>query len=362
MTKNACTNLEIYHIWSKINTEEVQPRPANAAARQMKTDQQQDNASLGDTFAQALKTALSEHSKQMITKFKDMNMTTNESATSNSNDNSSNEPSNPYLHVVLPSSTPSPSNPIPSNDLPTPPDLLQHNPQAHVTKMPSILGPLLVADSGCTHTMAGLLHLFQSITYYDPHHRSEVTLGDNSTCCQIYGYGYITVQLKSYTIRLLALYVPALGDTTLLSIKQHMQWRGAFFHAENHQATLAFPTFSINMFVHNEIEHPLEPSTRTGNFDFDEAHAIPSTINTSTSTCRLVKQNILDHLPSPQDYHQFTNTVTFQQLAPEVIIPSKSTPGSIGYDVHSLHSVEIFPGQIAKVNTGLAVAMPDQMY
>ena len=228
--------------------------------------------------------------------------------------------------------------------------------------MPKILGPLLVADSGCTHTMAGLLHMFQSITYYDPNHRPEVTLGDNSTCCEIHGYGYIVIQLKTFTIRLLALYVPALGDTTLLSIKQHMQWRGAYFHARNHQATLAFPSFAINMFVHDEIECPVTPAPTTEHFDFDEATAIPSPINTTTSTCRLIKQNILEHLPSPQDYYQFTNKVTFQQLAPDAVIPTKSTPGSIGYDVRSIQATEIEPGQIARISTGLAIAMPSQMY
>ena len=62
-----------------------------------------------------------------------------------------------------------------------------HNPQVHVSKLPPINGPLLVTDSGCTLTMAGLLQLIQSISYYDPDNCPEVTLGDNSTTCETHG-------------------------------------------------------------------------------------------------------------------------------------------------------------------------------
>ena len=126
-TKNACTNLEIFDVWTKVNAEDVQPRPANAAARRMKSDQQNDTSTLGDTFAQALKTALSEHSEQMISKFKDMNMNATDNTTNNNSDNSSNEPSNPYSNVLLTNDTAASFQP-PSIDLPPPPDPLQHNP------------------------------------------------------------------------------------------------------------------------------------------------------------------------------------------------------------------------------------------
>ena len=94
-------------------------------------------------------------------------------------DNSKYEPVIPYSNVV--DSNSDMISPVIDSSPSTPPtqDPLLNNPQAHINKMPPILGPTLVSDSGCTHTMAGLIQLFDSITYYDAQHRPEVTLGDN---------------------------------------------------------------------------------------------------------------------------------------------------------------------------------------
>ena len=84
------------------------------------------------------------------------------------------------------------------------PDPMQFNPQHHIKVMQPTCNPILVTDSGCTHTMTGLLYLFESVTHYHPINRPRVTLGDNTTKCQIHGYDYIMLQIKNIKVCLLA--------------------------------------------------------------------------------------------------------------------------------------------------------------
>ena len=361
-TKNACTNLNIFDVWTKINNENTQPKPTGAAAAKRVTSNTDSvDANTTALFTNLIQKALSEHSETMMSKFKELQHNDAEQG-QNSNDNSNNENVNEYLNVNPNVVTP-PSHPPISIPSPNPPDPLAINPQFHAPSMPSTTGPVLVTDSGCTHTMAGLKELFENITYYDPNHRPEVTLGDNASTCHIHGYGYMSFQIDKYFVRLLALYIPDLGSTSLLSIKQHMQWTGTFFHAEGNEATLAFPTFSINMFVRDEIEYPIQPlSQQPPSYDFDESEAVLTTYTNTVRSCKLIKQNIIDYIPQPEHHQTFIQTVQMKQLAPEAIIPSKATPGSVGYDVHAIHGQTIMPNQIAKLHTGLAVAMPSEMY
>jgi dUTP pyrophosphatase len=50
------------------------------------------------------------------------------------------------------------------------------------------------------------------------------------------------------------------------------------------------------------------------------------------------------------------------QLSPNATIPKQVTPGSIGYDVTSTQHIIIQPGDICKISTGLATALPEGMY
>jgi hypothetical protein len=97
--------------------------------------------------------------------------------------------------------------------------------------------------------MSGIPPLFESITEYN-HMDSDipkVMLDDESTFHLVKGYEYINYTLKGHRIRHQALYIPALGKTSLLSVKQHVQWKGNYFHAESNSAVIAFPNSTIDL-------------------------------------------------------------------------------------------------------------------
>jgi hypothetical protein len=97
---------------------------------------------------------------------------------------------------------------------------------------------------------------FDTITYYDQTDPStpSVQLGDESTNIPIMGYGIASYSIQGKTIRKRALFVPGLNTTALISVKQHMQNAGCYFHAEAQNTVLAFPTFLIAPRVAKEID------------------------------------------------------------------------------------------------------------
>ena len=220
---------------------------------------------------------------------------------------------------------------------------------------------IAVADSGATDTMTGDKSLFENISYYD--NPSSVVLGDETTCHPIEGYGWITFTAQNRTMKIKALYVPALGKSTLFSIKQHIQWKGTFFHAEAKSALLAFPTFVLNLDVNHEIQFSLEHlNNHKEPYDFDESIAHPATISPNHATIPLISSSIKQYIPHAADHQPFNTSVQIQKLSPLARIPTRATKGSIGFDVYAQQDVTIAPGQIVKISTGLAVAMPDNMY
>eukprot|EP00957_Ditylum_brightwellii_P146018 11119641-Ditylum_brightwellii.AAC.1 len=87
-------------------------------------------------------------------------------------------------------------------------------------------------------------------------------LGDHKTSLEVKGYGIINVLLDGHRIHRAAFYVPALG-TTLLYITDHMKYRGCFFHAEDNEVQLVFPTHIIHPDVKEEIQLLIEPARNT---------------------------------------------------------------------------------------------------
>ncbi len=67
------------------------------------------------------------------------------------------------------------------------------------------------------------------------------------------------------------------------------------------------------------------------------------------------------YLPTSQ-HHKFKESVEIKKLIPNAIIPARATDGSIGYDVHTTASITIEPGKTALLPTGLATALPQNMY
>jgi len=50
--------------------------------------------------------------------------------------------------------------------------------------------------------------------------------------------------------------------------------------------------------------------------------------------------------------------VRFKKLVPEAVLPSYAHPGDAGMDLTSVEDVELQPGEIRLVKTGLAMALP----
>lgn len=52
-------------------------------------------------------------------------------------------------------------------------------------------------------------------------------------------------------------------------------------------------------------------------------------------------------------------TILFQRTDPEATTPTRATDGSAGFDFYALSRVDIFPGAVAKIPTGIKVAIPE---
>jgi deoxyuridine 5'-triphosphate nucleotidohydrolase len=234
---------------------------------------------------------------------------------------------------------------------------------SHKTKMRACI------DSAASADMIPLKCYFESITYYDPTDAStpSVMLGDETTLVPIVGYGLAKYSINNKTIRKRALYVPALGATALLSVKQHMENKGCYFHAESQKTTLAFPTFLITPSVDKEIDVILQPSTAS--LDFDELKT------QQVSTKQKSTEHPRHHLTTNQQQYNFvhhdinnypiipeTKTVFIKKLSPQAQLPAQGTPGSIGFDVTSTTTIQLLPNTPTKIPTGLATAFPSDMY
>jgi deoxyuridine 5'-triphosphate nucleotidohydrolase len=345
-------------------------QPAARLAVQSSSTQQMINAQV----QQAIQNALGDQGTHLIQQLRMANAT--EPAPSNTEDNSNNNDQvNSYLHIPLTSimsnlfsiycilhicmllfqiernSIPKCNKAIITNNHTTP--TVPSSPTIHYRA---------VVDSGATHTMTSALSLFESITYYDINDsQPTVTLGDESTHLRIKGYGLMSYSLGGYKIRSQGLYIPDLGDTTLLSVKQHMRYNGNYFHAESNNAMLAFPSFTIPLSTINEIETTISPVS-TNQYDFDELTATESTASAETNSIHLVSNKIANFLPTPNQHSNFTDTVNVQLISPTATLPQQATKGAAGFDVTTAQAITIAAGEIGRIGTGLSISMPNSMY
>jgi dUTP pyrophosphatase len=59
---------------------------------------------------------------------------------------------------------------------------------------------------------------------------------------------------------------------------------------------------------------------------------------------------------------KFSMTLRFERTCKEARVPTKATPGSAGFDLYSAEDVVISPGNRAKVNVGIRIAVPEGCY
>jgi dUTP pyrophosphatase len=161
-----------------------------------------------------------------------------------------------------------------------------------------------------------------------------------------------------------ALFIPALGATSLLSVQQNMQWKGNYFHAETNTASLAFGQAIVDFDVNDEIETFIKPaSTSTLPYTFDEANATPcSPTSSNHQPLHLVAKSVKAYLPEPKYHEQFQDTVQIMKLAPNAILPTRATKQSAGFDISSTIDTILQPGMITPIAIGLATALPTGVY
>ena len=161
-----------------------------------------------------------------------------------------------------------------------------------------------VCDSGATDTMTGVKHLFSNLYRFPRDAAPTITLGDNSTI-HAAGWGILDYIENTHRIRRIALFVPQLHSTTLLSISRHVQYADCSFHAENNQAILTYPNHTCPLSLSPELHSTV---TKTCDLSiipsFDETTAaFASNADFATS---IVPSSILDHVP-PSNAFAFNN-------------------------------------------------------
>ena len=76
--------------------------------------------------------------------------------------------------------------------------------------------------------------MFESLTMFKckGHDTPGLKLGDGNTMIRIKGYEYMDNKIMGKRVRRMGYYVPNLG-TTLISVRQHIQFKGCYLHADS---------------------------------------------------------------------------------------------------------------------------------
>ena len=230
----------------------------------------------------------------------------------------------------------------------------------------------IVYDSAATHHMCPFFELFENITYYNMHSPDApmVAMGDEKTLVPVVGHGYINVLIHGKRLRLHALFVPNMGETILYSIRQHMNYKGCSFIAQNEDTMITYPSFIIHPRVSTEIEVLIQNATISDlpiSFDEETAEESLPSSNTSFITDRHITLNMISqsqaNTVSRSHHHKLSrHTVKIKKLVPHAHLPQRSTSGSIGYDVKPLSSITLAPHSQHLVPLGLSTQLPQDMY
>jgi dUTP pyrophosphatase len=234
-----------------------------------------------------------------------------------------------------------------------------------------------VIDCAASHDMFPFSEFFESITPFNTNDVNcpKAMMGDEQTLVPISGHGFVNYFMHGHRIRHHAYYTPKMGQTILLSTKQHMRSQGCYLHAEGGNTLLAYPDFIIHPRVTDEIDVLIKPAkTSTAPLAFDRSTtpkiAITQRVGWVTNTQQHpteIEYSVLPHtmlpfLQTAESVKKHSTTVKIKKLIPTAVIPTRATEGSIGYDVSTITSTVINPGIIAKIPTGLATAIPKGMY
>ena len=84
-----------------------------------------------------------------------------------------------------------------------------------------------------------------------------VEMGDGHLTA-IKGFGKAYFEIDGKKVAKYGYYVPTLNNS-LLSIREHSSHPDCYFHSENSQSILVFPTFMVDFVTNPEISSPISP-------------------------------------------------------------------------------------------------------
>ena len=195
-----------------------------------------------------------------------------------------------------------------------------------------------VIDSGAYPHMCNNPSAFATYTKWPEDHKIQnVTLADNSKA-SIEGIGSIQCKIgdHDYTIKGV-LYVPNLSSS-LFSVKQHCEKPGQLVHFDSNMVTIAFPTFTHNLQIKDEITMDIG-------------------VYKNPTKMKITKQ---DEIPSYQINEKLK--ISYKPLSENATTPSKSTKGSAAFDIYSSTNTIIPPHQRLAINTEISLAIPFGYY
>ena len=221
-----------------------------------------------------------------------------------------------------------------------------------------------VVDSGATEHMDCHRDAFDYIVPVKDEDGKPlyVQQGDGSDLI-VEGMGTVTKWINNkIAIHYMSYFIPTLG-TALFSVKKHMEYKGCYFHAEDNSAILAFPTVNIELFIEPEIL-----------FTSRKYKGIPSNISFNSETAPINRRKLKylkakmvkaqDFKSQPAALHSSlpTKSVIFERRHKRATLPFQATPGSIGFDIKPLQSIQLLPKKVTKIPIGLACAIPKGLY
>ena len=163
-----------------------------------------------------------------------------------------------------------------------------------------------------------------------------VTLGDDKTALLIKGYVMMNYLLNSKRICRFGYFVPELG-ITLLSIKQHIKYRGCYFHTENDQVILAYPKAVLFTKVDPEFTLSIKPPKHlTLPYAFDEEKAIFSTAS-DMHTFNVLCQEKAKYITNNNAKHKLALTVRVTKAIEHRSIPTQELVDDSTLIIHASH-------------------------
>ena len=175
------------------------------------------------------------------------------------------------------------------------------------------------------------------------------------------GWGLIDYIEGRHRIRRVALFVPQLGNNTLISISRHIQYDGCMFHAENNSAILAYPSHTTDLEMCPEMHSSVIPfgslpdDMRVPSFD-ESVASFASRADFATS---LVPTSVLDFIDASHAT-SFVRTALFHPLISDAVLPSCSSKSQLHINLPK--SILLLPKKVSIVPLGFRVTLPPELH